>query len=43
MDKACGKLENGDEEEIGDEGPFTAKAIRDDTEDDLGEEDLVRE
>ena len=42
MDEAHGYLKDGDEEKIGDEGPLTAKAVRNDTEDDLDKADLVK-
>ena len=42
MDETGAKLEDGDEEEIGDEGPFPAEAVGNDTEDDLVGADLVR-
>jgi hypothetical protein len=36
-DEACGELEDGDEEEVGDERPFAAEAVGDYAEEDLEE------
>jgi hypothetical protein len=36
VDEAGGELEEGDEEEVGDEGPFAPEAVGDYAEEDLG-------